>query len=83
MQAYSIEKVIAPDGKLLLDTLPFLAGETVQVIILPSKSLKKVHRSALLKGSVVEYSDPLEPVVQDDWAALQSVCAVSSVAQSN
>ena len=71
MQAYSVEKVIAPDGKILLDTLPFLAGETVQVIILPSKLLKKSHRTSLLKGSVVEYIDPLEPVAQNDWAVLQ------------
>lgn len=71
MQAYSIEKVITKDGKILLDTLPFLAGETVQIIVLPSKQTDKRLRRSLLKGTVAKYIDPLEPVAQDDWTALQ------------
>ena len=71
MQAYRVEKVIAQDGKILLDTLPFLAGETVQIIILPSKASQKQFLNHLLKGSVVKYIDPLEPVAQNDWAVLQ------------
>ena len=71
MQAYSIEKVIAQDGEILLETLPFLAGETVQIIILPSKRVQKQHPSSLLKDTVVEYINPLESVVQEDWAVLQ------------
>ncbi len=70
MPAYSVEKVIGPDGKILLDTLPFVAGEVVQVIILPSKRSQEQHQPSL-KGSIVEFIDPLEPVVQDEWAVLQ------------
>ena len=45
MQAYSVEKVVAQDGKIQLDTLPFPVGETVQVIILPIKnSTEQGHR---------------------------------------
>lgn len=71
MQAYSIETTVNPDGTVLLNTLPFLAGETVQVIILPSKPLQKqpAHRS--LKGSVLAYNRPFDPVAEDDWAILQ------------
>jgi len=71
MQAYTVKKVIAQDGKLQLDTLPFSAGETVQIIVLPSKQTQRQKKHALLKGSVVAYTDPLEPVAQEDWAALQ------------
>ena len=71
MQAYSIEKVITKDGNILLDTLPFLAGETVQIIVLPSKKTAKRLRRSLLKGTVAKYIDPLEPVAQDHWTALQ------------
>lgn len=71
MQAYSVEKVIASDGKILLDSLPFLVGETVQIIILPSKHTQNQSINQSLKGTVVKYVDPLEPVAQDHWAALQ------------
>ncbi len=71
MQAYSFEKVVTPDGEILLDTLPFLAGETVQIIVLPTKRAPKAHRQLSLKGSVIAYVDPLEPVTQEDWAVLQ------------
>lgn len=71
MQAYSIEKVVNQDGKIILETLPFLAGETVQVIVLPSKGSQKQRQTHLLKDSVVAYVAPLEPVAQEDWAALQ------------
>lgn len=71
MQAYSIEKVVPQDGKILLETVPFLAGETVQVIILPSKRARQQPQAHSLKDSVVAYAAPLEPVAQDDWAALQ------------
>ena len=71
MQAYSIEKVVTQDGKILLETVPFLAGETVQVIILPSKATRQQPQTHSLKDSVMAYDAPLEPVAQDDWAALQ------------
>lgn len=71
MQAYSIETIVTQDGKVDLDALPFLAGETVQVIILPSKRVQKRKTYSLLKGSVVEYINPLEPIAMDDWAILQ------------
>lgn len=71
MQAYSVEKVVTQDGKILLDTVPFLAGETVQVIVLPSKRARQQPHTHSLKDSVVAYVAPLEPVAQNDWAALQ------------
>lgn len=71
MQAYSIEKVVTHDGKILLETVPFLAGETVQVIILSSTRAPQQPHTHSLKDSVVAYVAPLEPVAQDDWAALQ------------
>ena len=71
MQAYRVETVVTPDGKIQLDTLPFSAGETVQIIVLPAKRPVEEHRHHLLKSSVVTYVDPLEPIAQEDWALLQ------------
>ena len=63
MQAYSIEKVITQDGKIQLDALPFAAGETVQVIILPGKQPENQEEQAPLKGSVIAYSDPFASAI--------------------
>ena len=71
MQAYSIETVIAQDGTLQLEALPFPAGEAVQIIILPRKRAGKGRFQPSLKGSVLNFVDPLEPVAQDDWSVMQ------------
>jgi hypothetical protein len=67
--AHRIEVVLAEDGKLSLEHLPFRAGQTVEVIILPA-----VHTSSpsqALKGTVLRYDAPTEPVAEGDWGALQ------------
>ena len=71
MQVFCIEKVIAQDGQIQLDELPFLAGETVQVIILPSRRSEMENGHHVLKDSVIDYIDPFTPVAQDDWDVLQ------------
>lgn len=71
MQAYSVEKVISEDGTIELDFLPFAAGEKVQIVVLPVKENIAEQKSNPLKGSVLKYIDPLEPVAMDDWEVLQ------------
>lgn len=71
MQAYSVETVVTQDGKIQLDELPFLAGETVQIIILPGPRPVKKYEYASLKDSVVKYTAPLEPVASEDWDAVE------------
>ena len=67
--AHRIEVVLTEDGKLLLDHLPFSSGQTVEVIVLPMPALIPSNQS--LKGMVVRYDRPTEPVAEDDWSALQ------------
>jgi hypothetical protein len=69
MRAYSIEKVVADNGTLQLEALPFLPGELVEVIVLVRKT--KPARIRALKGSVIKYEQPLEPVSAEDWDALR------------
>ena len=71
MIAYSTEKVVSKDGTIQIESLPFPAGETVQVIILQQKVAQNRLAQRPLKGSVLSYEDPLEPVAQDDWTVLQ------------
>ena len=71
MQAYSVEKVIDENGIIQLSSLPFSAGDTVQIIVLPSKSSVQERDRPSLKDSVIEYVDPLEPVAGDEQSAPQ------------
>ena len=64
-------KIISEDGTIQLDFLPFAAGEKVQIVVLPAKEDLQDQPSNPLKGSVLKYIDPLEPVAVDDWEVLQ------------
>jgi hypothetical protein len=65
---HRIETVISEDGKLLLDQLPFRAGQTVEVIVLPlDKVTTPCHE---LQGKVLRYFQPTAPISEKDWDAL-------------
>lgn len=65
--AHRVETVLAEDGKLSLDNLPFRAGQPVEVIVLPAPG--PAAGSAPLRGSVVRYDRPADPVDDADWDA--------------
>lgn len=67
--AHRIELILTEDGKLSLDRLPFRAGQTVEVILLPVPPVQSTLSS--LRGSVIRYDHPTEPVAEADWDALQ------------
>jgi len=71
MKAYRIEKKIDANGVLTIQGLPFQEGEEVEVIVLSNKPKKNVNPSTSLRGKVLEYKNPTEPVGQDDWAVTQ------------
>jgi hypothetical protein len=70
MSTHHIEITLQQDGKLVLDELPFRAGDTVEVIILARKS-KPNGREYPLRGQPIEYVEPTEPVAEADWDAVQ------------
>jgi hypothetical protein len=67
--AHRIEAVLQEDGKLLLDQLPFRAGQAVEVIVLPAAH--PTHPSHALQGTVLRYDEPTAPVAEGDWSALR------------
>ena len=71
MQAYRVETTVAQDGTLTLSNLPLRAGEAVEVIILVQPSVMLRHQQYPLRGMLVRYIDPTEPVAQADWEAAQ------------
>ncbi|NMG21431.1 hypothetical protein [Brasilonema bromeliae] len=78
MNAHKIETVLTEDG-MTLQGLPFHAGDTVEVIILQAKTPqpqnavnpKSEKNRYSLRGKVIRYDDPTEPVALEDWEFLQ------------
>lgn len=76
MQAYRVETTVEPDGSLTVRDLPFVKGEKVEVIVLPSipKVVQQPDEAKLypLRGLPIVYHDPFEPAVPDsDWEVYQ------------
>jgi len=71
MRAYRTEKIISQNGALDLKALPFKAGELVEIIILPLENRVNETNSYSLKGKVIKYDQPTEPVAQNDWDVLK------------
>lgn len=70
MRAHRLELTLDEDGALRLNALPFHRGETVEVIVLERGATPEEEQSNPLKGSVLRYEDPTEPIALDDWEAL-------------
>ncbi|NJO82801.1 MAG: hypothetical protein HC828_08205 [Blastochloris sp.] len=71
MQAYRIETTVTADGSLVINHLPLMAGEMVEVIILVQEQHNEGAKKYPLKGTPITYHNPTEPVAQDEWGALQ------------
>lgn len=69
VQAHRTETTIQPDGSLLLNDLPFAAGEPVEVIILPRSGVAERANPYLLRGTPIRFNSPFEPVAPEDWDA--------------
>ena len=70
MSAHHVEITLSQDGKLMLDELPFRAGDTVEVIIL-ARQPKSNGQEYSLRGTPIRYIDPTDPVAEQDWDAVQ------------
>ena len=71
MQAYKAEKIMLKNGKLNLEALPFQEGEAVEVIVIPLNDKVRPAKKYFLKGKLIQYENPFEPVAQDDWNVLK------------
>lgn len=71
MSTYRTEKRLTEDGAITLDNLPFQAGDSVEIIIISRAGQTSEQRDYPLRGKVVRYDNPLEPVAQEDWEALK------------
>jgi hypothetical protein len=70
MRTYSVEKIVSKNGTVQLEALPFPPGERVEVIVLARKDPAQTALRTL-KGSVLKFEQPFDPVAEEDWDALQ------------
>ena len=70
MQAYKTETTVEPDGTVTVSSLPFKAGERVEVIVLPVSRPVTPDKKYPLRGTPYEYEDPTEPVAEEHWEAV-------------
>jgi len=53
-------------GRIILDHVPFVPGEKVDVVLRSHSE----HRPANLSGSVIRFDKPFDPVAVEDWEPL-------------
>ena len=70
MQAHRAETTVSEDGVITLRDIPFRRGESVEVIVLPFAAVAASRSRYPLRGTPVTLLAPTEPVVGDDWEAL-------------
>ncbi len=71
MEAYQVQKRVEANGVLHLNALPFREGKIVEVIVLAREGKVEESAPSPLRGKVIEYIDPTEPVAQRDWELLR------------
>ena len=68
-QTFYTAAVLKEHGKLSLDHLPFGKGEAVRVFL--SAAQPATADPLPLRGTVIQYERPTEPVAGEDWEALK------------
>ncbi len=69
METYRIEKAVPKSRTITINKLPFRAGQRVEIVVRTTKRSRNGDKRYPLRGKLVRYIDPFEPVAQDDWEA--------------
>lgn len=66
MNTFRLDTTLTEDGTLTLSDLPFQAGDSVEVIIVPRTAMSAAQNGYSLRGKVIQYDKPTEPVTADE-----------------
>jgi hypothetical protein len=70
MTIYRVEVTVSDEGTLLINNLPFQAGDKVEVVVRSHKpKVAKTNRYPL-RGAPIQYLDPFESVAENAWGIL-------------
>ena len=69
MEAVRIETTVQPNGRVVVENLPFDEGDKVEIIILEAKEeISDQHEPYPLRGTAYKYEDPFSPLISlEDW----------------
>lgn len=70
MEAIRVETTVQPNGRVVIENLPFEEGKEVEVIVLePNVSRKpRSDNPYPLRGTAYRYDDPFSPLVSlEEW----------------
>ncbi len=71
MLAHRLEAIVSQDRTLTLENLPFHSGEEVEIIILSRSRRMSQKTEHSLRGTVIQYINPIEPVDENEWEVTQ------------
>ena len=67
MELHSIHKKVLPNGTIVIDDLPFVAGDEVNITIIKSTK-PDADNPYPLRGTPYSYEDPFSPLISpEDW----------------
>ena len=72
VEVHRTEATIGEHGTLVLENLPFEPGQPVEVLVLSRRAPSQARETCTLRGSVLEYHHPFEPVANEDWEDQES-----------
>ena len=70
MQTYRVEVTIADNGTLLINNLPFQAGDKVEVVVRSRNPKVAKTKRYPLRGTPIRYLNPFESVAENAWDVL-------------
>lgn len=70
MQTYRVEVTISDNGTLLINNLPFQAGDKVEVFVRSYESKLDKTTPYPLRGTPIQYINPFDSVAEDAWGVL-------------
>lgn len=71
MHAHRLEAIVAENGTVMLKGLPFKAGATVEILVLPCVRRLPDDQRYPLRGTPLQYENPTAPIAETDWEALR------------
>lgn len=72
METYKTKTKVKKNHKVHIDDVPFDDGQEVEITISISTEVEHLNLKNSLKGSVIKYDYPFEPVItSDDWDLLK------------
>jgi hypothetical protein len=67
LSTHRIEAEVSQEGNILLEQLPFLPGQRVEVVIRSRDESPRCRKS--LEGTVLQFENPFTPVADSQWSA--------------